>query len=179
MNCKEARALAIECSRDAGAADLHFETCARCARFLDTQRAMGAQLAAVARETPDAPDLESKLLAEFRAASTGRRRGFGRWVWAGGALASVVVGALVLRNPAPARRASGEPFIEIPYTAPLAPYERSRVVRMDIPVAALIAAGFEVHAPDTGAVLQADVLFGQDGRAHAIRLVSRSIPISN
>jgi hypothetical protein len=46
---------------------------------------------------------------------------------------------------------------------------------MDVPVSALIAAGFEVHTVDTSAALSADVLFGQDGRAHAIRLVSNSI----
>jgi hypothetical protein len=72
---------------------------------------------------------------------------------------------------------STEPFIEIPYIAPLAPYERTTIVRMDVPVSALIAAGFDMHAPDTGAALRADVLFGQDGRAHAIRLVSNSIAI--
>jgi hypothetical protein len=46
---------------------------------------------------------------------------------------------------------------------------------MEMPAAALIAAGFEVHAPDAGAAVTADVLVGQDGRAHANRLVSNSI----
>ena len=59
----------------------------------------------------------------------------------------------------------------MPFVAPLAPYERAEVVRMDVPVAELAAAGFEVHVPDTGATVLADVVLGQDGRAHAIRLV--------
>ena len=65
--------------------------------------------------------------------------------------------------------------MRIPYVAPLAPYERVRMLRMDVPVTALIAAGFEVHAHDTGAVVTADVLFGQDGRAYAIRRVPGSV----
>lgn len=68
-----------------------------------------------------------------------------------------------------------ETFIRIPFTAPLAPYERTEVVRKNLAVAALIAAGFEVRAPDTGAIVTADVLIGQDGRAHAIRIISNSI----
>ena len=55
--------------------------------------------------------------------------------------------------------------MRIPYVAPLAPYERTQVVRMSVPVTALIAAGFEVHARDIGAAVRADVLIGQDGRA--------------
>jgi hypothetical protein len=47
---------------------------------------------------------------------------------------------------------------------------------MNVPLTALIAAGFEVHSPDIGAAVSADVLVGQDGRALAIRLVPSSIP---
>jgi hypothetical protein len=94
--------------------------------------------------------------------------------WACALAASVLVGALLLR-PVPVPPHTEEPFLEIPYVAPLAPYERTSLVRMDVPVAALIAAGFEVRVADAGASVRADVLFGQDGRAHAIRLVPDSI----
>jgi len=47
-------------------------------------------------------------------------------------------------------------------------------VRMDVPVAALIASGFEVRVPDAGVSLPADVLIGQDGRPYAIRPVTGS-----
>jgi hypothetical protein len=60
----------------------------------------------------------------------------------------------------------------VPYVAPLAPYERTETVRMDVSVAALIAAGFDVHIADAGAALPADVIIGQDGRPVAIRLIT-------
>jgi hypothetical protein len=75
-----------------------------------------------------------------------------------------------------------QPFVDMPYVAPLAPYERIEVVRMRVSVAALERAGLEIHASDTGAIVLADLLLGQDGRAHAVRLVSddeisnRSVP---
>lgn len=92
------------------------------------------------------------------------------------AMAACAAVCLVLLRPSPSPRvtasAADAPFVEMPYVAPLAPYERAEVVRMDVSVAALEAAGLDVHVPDTGATVLADVLLGQDGRAHAIRLVS-------
>jgi hypothetical protein len=67
-----------------------------------------------------------------------------------------------------------QPFIAIPYTLPLEPYERANVMRMDVPVAALIAAGLPMNMVDPGARARADVLVGQDGRARAVRLISIS-----
>jgi hypothetical protein len=43
---------------------------------------------------------------------------------------------------------------------------------MEMPVAALIAAGMPLFAADTGARVQADVVVGEDGLARAIRLIS-------
>jgi len=67
-----------------------------------------------------------------------------------------------------------EPFYPIPYTAPLAPGEWTRVERMKIPVGALIAVGFHVMVSDPAATVEADVLVSQDGRARAIRPLSIS-----
>ena len=67
-----------------------------------------------------------------------------------------------------------QPFVPIPYVTPLEPYERFDVVRMELPVAALISAGFDVQSPDTGALAEADVVVGQDGRARAVRVISIS-----
>ena len=64
------------------------------------------------------------------------------------------------------------PFIAIPYTLPLDPRERVDVVRMDMPVAALIAAGLPVGMADPTGQVRTDVLVGQDGRARAVRLVA-------
>jgi hypothetical protein len=66
------------------------------------------------------------------------------------------------------------PFLPIPYTQPLQPGERAEVVRMEMPVAALIAAGFPVATSDAGAEASADVIIGEDGRARAVRLISIS-----
>ena len=92
------------------------------------------------------------------------------------AIAAAVVLAVVLIRPAPAPRAAAvendTPFIQFPFVAPLAPYERVSVVRTEVPVAELVAAGFEMHAPDTGASVLADLVLGQDGRPFAIRFIS-------
>jgi hypothetical protein len=69
-----------------------------------------------------------------------------------------------------------QPFIAIPYTLPLEPWERTEVVRMEMPVAALIAAGLPMGMMDPAARARTDVLVGQDGRARAVRLISISIP---
>jgi hypothetical protein len=95
------------------------------------------------------------------------------WFWrrpafAGGLVLAMLATLLVAPRQALVTQAE-EPFLEIPYVAPLAPYEHTTVRRMDVPVAALIAAGFEVHLPETGGMVTVDVLVGQDGRAHAIR----------
>jgi hypothetical protein len=188
MNCKEARVAAIEHIRSGPAVlDPHFEACAECSHFLRDQLALHSAFAALSHDVPAPTDLETQLLAEFDAVARNASRlaqrpaaRYARWSLAAAALAATLaIAAVALHHPVPAPRIAGEPFVEIPYIAPLAPYERTSIVRMDVPVSALIAAGFEVHAVDTGAALRADVLFGQDGRAHAIRLVSNSVPNSN
>jgi anti-sigma factor RsiW len=71
----------------------------------------------------------------------------------------------------PATNRGEEQFVEIPYLAPLDPRENATIVRMDIQVATLLAAGYRVTA-DPDAIVPADVLVGEDGRAHAVRLLS-------
>jgi hypothetical protein len=83
--------------------------------------------------------------------------------------------ALLLHRPAPKQQTAQAPFVAIPYVAPPAPYERTEVRRMDVPIAALMAAGLEVRAMGAGGAVRADVLIGQDGRPLAIRLVKNSI----
>lgn len=70
-------------------------------------------------------------------------------------------------------REEGEPFLQIPYTMPLSSEERTTIVRMEVPIAALIAAGFSVETADPGGMVDADVVVSQDGRARAIRLSSK------
>jgi len=66
---------------------------------------------------------------------------------------------------------ANQPFIVIPYTEPLAPYERASIMRMDLPITAVMAAGLPIGAQDPAERVRADVVVGEDGRARAIRLL--------
>jgi hypothetical protein len=180
MTCEESRDRLIELARSGVSgpplcSDLaaHLDGCAGCAGFLDDQIALHGALAALAAESDSlaAPrGVEAGVLAEFDAARRGAVR---RWIPAAIALAAgIAVAVLLVRWPEPTTHIGRErPFVQIPYVAPLAPYERVAVRRMEVPVTALIAAGFEMRARDLGAAIPADVLVGQDGRALALRLV--------
>jgi len=85
----------------------------------------------------------------------------------------------VRRRPVPKPSDDPGPFVAIPYIVPLDPRERVTVMRVEMPVAALMAVGLTTAAPDPSASARADVVVGEDGRIHAIRLVSFSSPISN
>jgi hypothetical protein len=65
------------------------------------------------------------------------------------------------------------PFVAIPYTVPLAPEERATVMRVGLSPSAIAAVGFPLPAVDPGNQVEADLLVGEDGRAHAIRIVDR------
>jgi hypothetical protein len=64
------------------------------------------------------------------------------------------------------------PFVAIPYTVPPDPRERMTVMRVEMPVTALVAVGLAAAVADPAASAQADVVVGEDGRIRAIRLVS-------
>ncbi len=68
--------------------------------------------------------------------------------------------------------ADSNPFVAIPYTLPLDPHERVTVMRVEMPVAALVSVGLVSAAPDATAAAPADVVVSQDGRIRALRLVS-------
>lgn len=64
------------------------------------------------------------------------------------------------------------PFVAIPYTLPLDPHERVTVMRVEMPVAALVSVGLALPAPDPAATTPADAIVSQDGRIRALRLLS-------
>ena len=66
---------------------------------------------------------------------------------------------------------SEAPFIEIPYLPALDARENTAIVRMNIRVATLHSFGFHIDG-DPEALVAADVLVGEDARAHAVRVVS-------
>ena len=144
-------------------AECHVRACLACR----------AEVEGLAETMAQFRDSSARWSAHHLALPTARRSGRTVWMGAAAAMAASVAAAAVLligtsRPVAP----TPAPFIEIPYVAPLAPYERASVVRMDVPVAALIAVGFQVHGSEPGATISADVLVGQDGRPRAVRLIS-------
>ena len=81
--------------------------------------------------------------------------------------------AIHKRKPKQAAPEDPEPqFVRIPYSLPLEPYERAEIVRMEMPVSALAAAGIHISTPDTSARAQADLVVGEDGMARAVRVIS-------
>ena len=95
------------------------------------------------------------------------------WIPAAAALIAAGV-ALVIITP-PKRSAAGNlelpAFVEIPYLPPLDPHENTVIVRMDIRAGTLIGVGYRVAA-DPETIVPAEVLVGEDGRVHAVRVLS-------
>jgi hypothetical protein len=153
-------------------------------RLDDAMSRLAAELAQERAETGAPLEIERAVLAEFDRVQRGKQKSRKRgrvWVAAGAIAASVAAVWMVEHRPAqqpvapPVAEADAEePFVPIPYVLPPGPYERIEVVRMNLPVSELIAAGFRMQTADLGAQAEADVMVGQDGRPRAVRLVSIS-----
>jgi hypothetical protein len=63
------------------------------------------------------------------------------------------------------------PFYSLVEDDVLAPLESGRVVRVEVPAATLISFGLSVTAEAMTQTIQADLLYGQDGLARAIRFL--------
>jgi hypothetical protein len=89
-----------------------------------------------------------------------------------GLIAAAVALAVIRPHPQPpSGNREAPPFIRIPYLPPLDPHENATIVRMNIRVATLIGVGYRITA-DPDAMVAADVLVGEDGRAHAVRVLA-------
>jgi hypothetical protein len=159
------------CGERLAETESHLGECSRCAAEVAATERTFALFRESGRQWSD------HWYCENRAPSPSPRLRFAGALAACAALC--VVSCAVLLRPLPAPRqpaaAAEAEFMEMPYVAPLAPYERVEVVRMDVPVAELTAEGLDVRVPNTGATVLADVVLGQDGRPHAIRLVSNEM----
>jgi hypothetical protein len=158
---------------------LHLESCAECRSALARiAEAEGELLAwAESRELESPPNIEARgqLAAGIQALGIRQRR----FRWMPIAAAAIAAGfALMVIGPhrthpsvsGHVNRAT-DSFVGITYLPPLDPRENAVIVRMDLQVASLIAAGYGVTAePD--AIVPADVLVGQDGRARAVRVLT-------
>ncbi|HVW10801.1 MAG TPA: hypothetical protein VHC90_19580 [Bryobacteraceae bacterium] len=141
-------------------AKAHLAACGQCAA--EVERTAGTL--ALFRES----SMKCAEYWEARPVVRKRSRGW-RWVIAAPVLVALVLAAVMARRPAPAPvRPPETGFVRIPYVVPPAPYERTAIVHMNVPVAALVAAGFRMNEP-ASATVPADVLVGQDNRPLAVR----------
>lgn len=180
VNCRECRNNLMEWARGNPPAPeviVHLEECPQCARFLDEQRGLSAAMAKLAGEpAPPAEQFQARVMAQFDKIQPVRKPVL-RWALAGALAASVILGAVWSNRSVPVATPMAEDnagFVPIPYTVPLSPEEPATVWRMEIPVNRLRAIGYSVRVSDPGAVIEADVLVSQDGRARAIRPLSIS-----
>lgn len=128
---------------------------------------------------PVDPEREQALLDAFDAHWAQPRPRASRWsLGTAAALAAAIVGLnwLVMSNTAPVDPGSDEPaldmtgFVPWPGAEAWPRFESGSLVRVDLPVSALIALGLPLPA-STVSVVQADIVVGQDGFARAVRVV--------
>ena len=160
---------------------LHLESCAECrealAVIVETDGELVAWGQSLERANPPAPEAREQLAATMDRLSIRQRRV--RWMpIAAAALAAGLALTIIAFHRAPPTvsgkgggKSEASSFVGIPYLPPLDPRENATIVRMDIQVATLIAAGYSVAA-EPGAIVSADVLVGEDGRVHAVRVLS-------
>jgi len=149
----------------------HLENCADCHRSLTDFTVIDRELIGLGQSLDSRnqlSDARERFTAKLERLP--RRRAIG-WLSAAAAIAAAV--ALVAVSPQPKPREVEHAtvyFAAIPYLPPLDPRENTAVVRMNIRLSTLIAAGYRVNA-DPSAVVRADVLVGEDGRVHAVRVL--------
>ena len=156
----------------------HWQECAACRgerdrfRGLDERlRSFGMKIEAPAETAMD----RVRFLASIDQAKSGRRRRLAFFPATGALLAAgAMLLVLLLRPEARPSGTDANGFVAVPYIAPITSYERSSVVSMQIPVAELLADGYGIAA-DPSSVVQADVLLGEDGRMHAVRLAANQL----
>jgi hypothetical protein len=123
------------------------------------------------------PEIESRLRQQFR--SRKRTRRVGRLAWCASAAAGVVlvfVATVHYRQrpaPLPGPQAAVEEVVTefYPLMDPAPPFERGRLLRVELPASAMRMVGLPVHAEHLSDPVQADVLVGEEGLPRAIRFV--------
>ena len=128
---------------------------------------------------PIDPQRERALLDAFDAHWAQPRTRTSRWsLGAAAALAAAIVGLnwLVVSNAPGIDSVPAEPafnmtgFVPWPGAEAWPPFESGSLVRLDLPVSAVLALGLPVPA-STVSVVQAEIVVGQDGFARAVRFV--------
>lgn len=138
--------------------EIHWRECERCRSRRDSFQRLDRQLLALGEK------IEPERRKARRLAPT---------------VAAVLATAAAIMISAPhetprIKQRTNDGFVAVPYLAPISSYERSSVVSMPISVSELMAQGYTVAA-DPSLIVQAEVLLGEDGRMHAVRLPSNQI----
>ena len=174
----------------------HLAVCDDCRARWEAERELTAHLRAMRLASVPASIEWSKavLMREFDANRKRERQV--RWMWAMSTAAVLVMSVVALRDAwrptpgvvggslvaqayapreypqeafAPAEEAGEKGFIKVPFALDPTPGETFEVVRTQLEPADLASMGVNVDPGWTG-TLEADVLIGQDGLTHAVRL---------
>ena len=179
LECARAQGLlALHVDGDLGMDDSawlrgHLTDCPKCRTAMTAFAEIDGELASwgqrLAWRNPLPVDARERLASRLRTPAAGRRAM--RWipVAAAAIAAGLVLLAILPRHTPTVETSEQTDFVEIPYLAPPDPHESTTVVRIQIRVATLIAVGYRVTG-DPDAIVPADVLVGEDGRAHAVRV---------
>ena len=62
-------------------------------------------------------------------------------------------------------------FVPVPYSGGFAPGDSAVIVRVQVPRTALAELGYPVDETQGSGMVQADLLVGEDGWPHAVRIV--------
>jgi anti-sigma factor RsiW len=162
-----------ETESDTALLESHLAQCGECRAAMASFTSVDAEVAVwgKALDGSHPPPTNVRALLEAAIATEATRRRRFRWL---GAAAAAIAAGLALLAIVPPKTPSApsweqSDFVAIPYLAPLDPHEDASVVRIRIRVATLIQVGYRVTA-DPDVTVPADVLVGEDGRAHAVRV---------
>ena len=190
----------VECARHQGRPDAeleaHISACQPCRERWEAERGLTSHLRAlrITAVPSDGEWTKAVLMREFDAQH--RRERNLRWAWGMSAAAAMVLSVAVMHDvwqhhvtgntvkpiaisyPAgdytaeafvPAEEAGEKGFVTVPYSLPPAPGEILREVRAELPPETLARMGVDVE-PGWNGEVPADLLVGQDGFTHAVRL---------
>lgn len=196
MNCVDRVAELVECARRGAEPDrelrAHLDRCERCSARWESEHQLSREFrlmryrAAALMAADTQQDVLMREFAELRRPAPVRR-----WVFALAAAAAIfaaiflghlagrrthqvratprIAQAVLYEASADASALSGDDFIAVPYTPPLAPGELIRVVHTDLHPEALARMGIDVD-PEWASEIPADVVVGEDGIPRAVRI---------
>jgi hypothetical protein len=192
MNCRDFDTAILDMGRGVPLAPeteratlAHLEHCAACRLRLERERTLTSGLRALAGATPGLaePDrMERRLVERLAALASGAEATpasasrWGRWLAA--AAAVVIVSGLAIgwrmlqAPPAPTdETATATEWVAWPGAAVLPAFESGELVRTELPASVLPLLGFTLAGLPREGRVAADVVYGQDGEARAVRLV--------